>query len=123
VVAETFTKTLWAYELTESGHVVRKSHWATLSGNHRGGPDGIDFDIDGNLLATNWGGGAIEIFDPSGRAIDRLSTPFTQPSNLHFGGPDGCDLFVTEHTSNAVWKTRWPRPGLLSLNTDRGHLR
>jgi gluconolactonase len=115
VVAETFTRKLWAYDVVAAGRLANKRVWATLSGSHRGGPDGIDFDIDGNLLATNWGGGAIEVFDPHGKPLERIATPFEQPSNLHFGGADGCDLWITEHTNNAVWKTRWRRPGLLAI--------
>jgi gluconolactonase len=115
VVAETFTKKLWAYDLVSPGHITGKRCWACLSGDHRGGPDGIDFDCDGNLLATNWGGSAIEVFDSQGQPIERIKTPFIQPSNLHFGGVDGCELWITEHTHNAVWRTRWHRPGLLAL--------
>ena len=130
IVAETFTKALWSFQLAEKGvrnllpempsgcsaQVVPgtffgKRRFATLPGDHRGGPDGIDFDAEGNLLATNWGGGAIEVFDPSGALIERIETPFDKPSNLHFGGPDGCDLYVTEHTTDGLWRTRWRCPG------------
>ena len=116
IVAETMTKALWAYEVEAPGVVKDKRHWATLPGDHHGGPDGIDFDTAGNLLATNWGGGSIDVFDPRGNLIDRVITPFEKPSNLHFGGADGCDVYVTEHTNDAVWKTRWKRPGLLALH-------
>jgi len=116
IVAETMTKTLWAYDVDSPGQVKNKRHWATLPGEHHGGPDGIDFDTAGNLLATNWGGGSIDVFDPRGALIERVITPFEKPSNLHFGGADGCDLYMTEHTHDAVWKTRWKRAGLLALH-------
>jgi gluconolactonase len=115
VVSETFTKRLWAYDLAAPGRVRGKRVFATLSGDHRGGPDGIDFDDQGNLFAANWGGGAVEVFDPSGRPIDKIVTPFAQPSNIHFGGDDGRTLIITEHTNNAVWKTTWRYAGLLAL--------
>jgi gluconolactonase len=116
IVAETMTKTLWAYDVESRGTVANKRRWATLPGDHHGGPDGIDFDADGNLLATNWGGGSIDVFDPRGALIERVVTPFEKPSNLHFGGDDGCELYVTEHTHDAVWKARWQRSGLLALH-------
>jgi gluconolactonase len=115
VVAETFTKRLWAFDLAAPGQVRESRVFATLSGDHRGGPDGIDFDEQGNLLAANWGGGAVEVFDPSGQPIDKILTPFAQPSNIHFGGDDGRTLIITEHTNNAVWKTTWRHRGLLAL--------
>ena len=113
IVAETFTKKLWAYDVAAPGIVANKRHWATLSGSHRGGPDGIDFDAEGNLLAANWGGSAIEVFDLDGKPLDRIETPFSAPSNIHLGGPDGCSLFITEHTNNAVWRTMWRCAGLI----------
>lgn len=115
IVAETHTKSLWAYDESRTRRL-----FARLTGAHHGGPDGIDFDIDGNLLATNWGGSAIEVFDPGGSLIEMIATPFAAPSNLHFGGADGCDLWITEHTNHAVWRTRWHRPGLLARRDDLG---
>jgi gluconolactonase len=112
VVAETFTKKLWGYEIQQSGQVSNKREFATLPGDHGGGPDGMDFDIEGNLLVANWGGSSIEVFDTSGLLIERIATPFEKPSNLHFGGDDGCTLIITEHTHDAVWRTRWRQPGL-----------
>jgi gluconolactonase len=116
LVAETFTKTIWQYDLAAPGKACNKRVFATLSGEHRGGPDGIDLDVAGNLLAANWGGSMIEAFDPAGRLIEQIRTEFAQPSNLHFGGADGRTLFVTEHTNNAIWKTTWLHAGLLALS-------
>ncbi|MCL5770150.1 MAG: SMP-30/gluconolactonase/LRE family protein [Planctomycetes bacterium] len=115
IVAETDTKKLWAFDILGPGQVANRRVWAALSGDHHGGPDGLDFDVGGNLLATNWGGGWIEVFDSAGAPVERITLPFAKPSNLHFGGADGCDLWITEHTNHAVWKTRWRRPGLLAL--------
>jgi gluconolactonase len=115
IVAETFTKMLWAYDLLSPGHAHNKRPFAKLRGDHRGGPDGIDFDCEGNLLAANWGGSMIEVFDRNGEPLEQMRTPFDQPSNLHFGGADGRTLWVTEHTNNAVWKTTWRYRGLLTI--------
>lgn len=32
-----------------------------ISGDHEGGPDGMDFDASGNLLVANWGSGFIDV--------------------------------------------------------------
>jgi gluconolactonase len=116
IVAETHTKRLWRYDLDDQGRVCSpRREWAILPGDHVGGPDGIDFDTDGLLLATNWGGGHLEVFDPQGKLVERVPLPFDKPSNLHFGGPDGRDLYVTEHTHHALWRSRWRTPGWLAL--------
>lgn len=113
VVAETPTKKLWAYDLPAPGRVANRRLFATLRGEHKGGPDGMDFDAGGALLATNHGGSAIEVFDATGQPEEVIELPFAHPSNVHFGGEDGRDLYITEHTNNAIWRTRWHRPGLL----------
>jgi len=115
VVAETFTKALWAFELAANGAVGPRRRFATLPGKHFGGPDGMDFDAEGNLLATNWGAGTIDVFARNGVLIERIECPFDKPSNVHFGGGDGCDLYVTEHTTNGLWRTRWRCPGQPAL--------
>lgn len=111
VVAETFTKKLWAYDIKAQGKVANKRLFATLSGDHHGGPDGIDFDDQGHLLSTNWGGSSIEVFSPDGSMIDRIELPISQPSNLHFGGDDRKDLYITEHTTPGIIRTRWRHAG------------
>lgn len=111
IVAETHTKTLWAYELMGPGRVGHRWRWAVLPGEHRGGPDGLDFDAGGYLLATNHGGGHIEVFAPDGRLDERIALPFSKPSNVHFGGDDGQWVYVTEHDQNGLWKFHWERPG------------
>lgn len=104
IVAETFTKKLWAYDITKPGEVTHKRIWATLPGDHKGGPDGMDFDIQGNLLATNWGGFALEIYDPKGTHIGQIKTPFHAPSNVHFMGPDSKQIIITEHACQGMWQ-------------------
>jgi gluconolactonase len=103
IVAETFTKKLWAFDLAADGRASGKRLFAQVPGDHRGGPDGIDFARTGELLVTNWGGGHIEVFSDQGRLVDRIATPFAKPSNLHFVGGDKKQLLVTEHSTPGVW--------------------
>lgn len=105
VVAETFTKKLHGYHLGRPGEILEKFLFGTLPGDHLGGPDGLDFDPAGRLIATNWGGGFLEIFSPEGSLLERLALPFERPSNLHFIKQErsGIDLIITEHSSNSLW--------------------
>lgn len=111
IVAETFTKALWAYDITAPGEITNKRLWAKEPGDLSGGPDGMDFDETGHLLATHWGSGRIEVFNPYGTLVDRIETPFEKPSNVHFGGPDGQWVYVTEHDTDGLWKFHWIRKG------------
>ena len=111
IVAETHTKSLWAYDVERPGVVSGKRLFGKLPGDTVGGPDGLDFDAEGNLLAAHWGGGSVDVFDAGGQLIERIETPFAKPSNVHFGGPDGQSLYITEHTHNALWRTTWRHAG------------
>jgi gluconolactonase len=115
IVAETQTRKLWAYDLPAPGQVQNKRLWATLPGEHRGGPDGMDYDEAGHLLVTNWGGSAIEIYDQGGQHIGRIQTPFASPSNIHFTGPGQTGLLITEHENNAIWRTQHLRSGQMQF--------
>ncbi len=111
IVAETMTRSLWAYDITTPGVVHNKRLWAKMPNDLGLGPDGMDFDEEGYLLVAHWGGAAIEVYDPQGHWVDGVITPFAAPSNVHFGGLDGQWVYVTEHTNNALWKFHWVRRG------------
>ncbi len=112
IIAETGTKSLWAYDICGNGIFGNKRLFARLPGDSPGGPDGLDYDAGGNLLAAHWGGSSIDVFNSRGQLLDRVITPFEEPSNLHFGGPAGTDLYITEHTTNSLWVTSWDYPGI-----------
>lgn len=111
LVAETFTKRLWAYDLVEPGTVGAKRLWSTLTGKHRGGPDGMDFDASGCLVVANWGGGVLEVFRPDGTPSRHLRMPFAKPSNVHFEGPGSRNLLITEHDTHGLWRLDYGAPG------------
>ena len=82
-----------------------------ISGDHEGGPDGMDFDEDGFLLVANWGGGHIEVFPPAGGAPStRIRCPFDRVSNVHFR-PNSNEVLVTEHDDDALWSFEWRAKG------------
>ncbi|XP_013398179.1 diisopropyl-fluorophosphatase-like [Lingula anatina] len=110
IVAETFTRKLWSYDIKGPGQVENKQLWGTLPGE-QGGPDGMDFDEVGNLIVANHGNGHLEVFGPlGGHPIYRIKCPFSMPSNVHFK-PNSCLVFVTEHTYHGLWKFEWKYKG------------
>ncbi|KAH3731203.1 diisopropyl-fluorophosphatase-like [Dreissena polymorpha] len=111
IVAETPAKLLWQYDILGPGQVGKRSVWGKIPGDHEGGPDGMDFDADDNLLVANWGSGHIEVFQSTGGdPIVRIKCPFSRLSNLQFL-PGTSTVFVTEHSSHALWKFDWKRVG------------
>ncbi|KAK3090074.1 hypothetical protein FSP39_008960 [Pinctada imbricata] len=111
IVAETPTKTLWAYDIKGPGELGPKSKWGKLPGTLEGGPDGMDLDEEDNLLVAHWGSGHIEVFGrDGGEPHTRIKCPFDRPSNLHFKKGTKT-VYVTEHDSHALWKFDWKRGG------------
>ncbi|GFR81472.1 diisopropyl-fluorophosphatase [Elysia marginata] len=113
IVAETPTRTLWSYDIEGPGKISKKTQWAKLPDpGCEGGPDGMDFDENGNLLVAHWGSSFIEVFGPEGRnPIKRIQCPFDKPSNLHFK-PSSNIVLVTEHTYHGLWRFEWECKGM-----------
>lgn len=115
LIAETWTKKIIAFDLPEPGVTSDERTWAILPGDHFGGPDGIDFDLEGNLIATNWGAGTLDVFSRKGRLTRRIALPFSKPSNVHFEGPRSASLLVTEHDTHSLWSFDYGIPGQVQL--------
>ncbi|XP_071143907.1 diisopropyl-fluorophosphatase-like [Mytilus edulis] len=111
IVAETFTKSLWAYDILGPGQVGQKTLWGKLPGDLEGGPDGMDFDAAGNLIVAHWGSSHLEVFGPDGGSPHtRIKCPFSKPSNVHFQ-PGTSTVYVTEHEFHGLWKFQWEHSG------------
>lgn len=81
-------------------------------------PDGLAFDLAGNLwvsLVFEWNG--LVVLDAGGRLRPIVNDPgaamLRDPTNLAFGGADGCDLYVACCAGPWVVKARVAMPGLV----------
>ncbi len=108
-ICESAKSRILVYDLDNSGKLKEARQFVELPG---GDPDGIAFDIEGNLYAAHFGGGAVYKIDPDGNIIEKILTPGLKPSNVEFGGKDLKTLFITEDETNAVYKTDWEIEGL-----------
>ena len=70
-----------------------------------GRPDGMKFDLDGNLFTT--GPGGVWVFDPQAEVIGRIFLP-DKTSNLAWG-EDGHSLFIT--SSPIIYRIRCKTSG------------
>lgn len=111
IVAETKPRKLWAYDIIGDGQLTNKRLWATLPYVNEGtGPDGMDFDCQGNLIVANWGEWSLEVFDSTGKHIYTIDCPFDKPSNVHFQ-PNSNRVYVTEHHFHGLWYFDWKNQG------------
>jgi len=72
-----------------------------------GGPDGLAWDPDGNLLVAHTGVGTIWRFNARAEpTLAIASCAGASTTNLCVGGPDGRDVFITESETGSVLRGR-----------------
>jgi len=76
------------------------------------GMDGMRCDVDGNLYLTRHRKGTVVKLSPQGEVLNEIGVLGTRPSNICFGGPDGCTAYVTEVDYGRLVQFRVDRPGL-----------
>jgi len=107
-VAESAKGCIVRFSITAGGTVRDKETFVQLPG---GDPDGIDFDVKGNLYTPHFGTGVMYVISPVGRIIQTIPTPGKQPSNIEFGGSDMKTLYLTEDVTNCIYKIQVNYPG------------
>ncbi len=76
------------------------------------GPDGMAFDVAGNLYVAHYGGGDVAVVNPKGELVERIPVPGLHPTNVAFGGFERRTLYVTEVETGSVYRFRTDYPGL-----------
>ena len=109
-LAETYRNQILRYPLGSDGTVGRPVVFARLTDVP--GPDGMAFDAAGNLYVAHHGAGRVDVFDATGRAIDRIPVPGPRVTNVAFGGPAYDELVITECETASVYRTRLGVRGL-----------
>lgn len=107
-VCESAKQKIVSFTITKDHNLINKEDFVSLPG---GDPDGIEFDIKGNLYVAHFGGKAVYIFSPEGKMLQKIITPGAKPTNLEFGGDDYKTLFLTEVETNTLYKIRTKYPG------------
>lgn len=106
-VNESVQRRIWAFDLTPQG-LANKRLFIEFPDH---GLDGMRCDIDGNLWVTRYGKGTVVCLDPQGALVQEIALQGSRPSNLCFGGEDGCTVYVTEVDQGTVESFRVERPG------------
>jgi len=106
-VNESVQRNIWAFTITADG--IKDKRLLKQFDDH--GFDGMRADVDGNLYVTRHGKGTVAVVSPQGEVIREIDVLGKNPSNLCFGGPDGCTVYVTEVEHTRIVKFRVDRPG------------
>ena len=110
LVAESRTFSIWAHAIEVPGQLGERRKFAQLPDGHI--TDGLALDTEGNVLACGWHSGTIDVFDSTGKPIDKLEIEDQDVTNLTFGGPDFSTLYVTEMTLGRIVTIPWKHRGM-----------
>jgi gluconolactonase len=99
---------VYAYDLSADGNIINKKVLASFSD---GGMDGMRCDIKGNLFVARYGQGTVAEISPEGKVIREITLTGKKPSNIAFGGKDGCTAYVTLQDQGNIESFRTDFPG------------
>ena len=96
-------KRILSFKIEGYGKLSDKKVFVELPG---GDPDGINFDVVGNLYVAHFGGGSLYVISPTGEILTKVKTPGMKPTNIEFAGKDRKTLYLTEVETNSIYKTK-----------------
>ena len=99
---------VFAYDLSPDGNVSNKRIITEFSDS---GMDGMRCDIKGDLYVTRFGKGTVVKLSPEGKFIREIQLFGKKPTNIAFGGPDGCTAYVTLQDQGNIESFRTDHPG------------
>lgn len=106
-VNESVQRRIWAFDLKD-GELSNKRLLIEFPDH---GLDGMRCDVEGRLYVTRYGKGTIAVLNPKGEVLREIELHGKKPSNLCFGGEDGCTVYVTLADQGNVETFRVDVPG------------
>lgn len=101
VYAETYNQQLWQVQWDDKNlKVISESPFAKTDGPF--GPDGITYDINGNLYVTVFDHSKIDVFNTTGEKINTINLPYKRPTSCAFDPSGKLGLVITEAEKGIV---------------------
>lgn len=102
------SRQIWAYDLSKKGAISNKRLFMEFADF---GMDGMRCDIKGNLYIARFGKGVIAVVSPDGKLVREVLLTGKRPTNVAFGGEDGCTVFATLQDQGNIECFRTDIPG------------
>jgi gluconolactonase len=99
---------VWAYDLTSQGEIKNKRVLIEFPDFVM---DGMRCDVNGNLYIARFGKGTVVKVSPSGKVLEEVLLSGKRPTNVAFGGDDGCTVYVTLQDKGNIEFFRVDAPG------------
>jgi len=107
-VNESVQRSVWAYDIVPNGTLANKRLLIQFPDFNM---DGMRCDVDGNIYITRHGKGTVAKLSPEGEVLLEVELHGQDPSNVAFGGVDGCTCYVMLQERGNVESFRVERPG------------
>ncbi|MBS1608641.1 MAG: SMP-30/gluconolactonase/LRE family protein [Bacteroidetes bacterium] len=107
-VNESIQRKVWVYDLSKKGKVSNKRLLIEFPDF---GMDGMRCDKKGNLYIARYGKGVVAIVSPLGKLLREVPLIGKKPTNIAFGGTDGCTVYVTMQDNGNIETFRTDTPG------------
>jgi gluconolactonase len=105
-VAETLSGNIYRYPYSQGRVTGKRQTFGNAIENfdpaELKGPDGMKFGADGNLYIAVFGQGDVTVLGRDGKAIRRIKTKGSMPTNLCFGPKGERTIYVTEVETGSV---------------------
>jgi sugar lactone lactonase YvrE len=99
---------VWAYDLSKNGEVKNKRLLIEFTDFVL---DGMRCDVSGNLYIARFGKGTVVKVSPTGEVLQEVQLAGKRPTNVAFGGDDGCTVYVTLQDKGNIESFRVETPG------------
>lgn len=99
---------VWAYDLSPKGDISNKRLLINFPDFIM---DGMRCDVKGNLYIARFGKGVVAVVSPEGKLIREILLTGKKPTNVAFGGKDGCTVYVTLQDQGNLECFRTDTPG------------
>jgi gluconolactonase len=99
---------VWSYSLSRKGELSNKSLLIEFPDF---GCDGMRCDASGNLYIARIGKGVVAKVSPKGEVLKEIELIGKKPTNVAFGGKDGCTVYVTLMDMSNLESFRVDTPG------------
>jgi gluconolactonase len=106
-VNESVQRKVWAYDLS-NGNISNKRLLIQFQDFEM---DGMRCDVNGNLYVARYGKGTVVKISPAGKVLREILLGGKEPSNVAFGGKDGCTVYVTVQDKGYIEIFRVETPG------------
>ena len=100
---------VWSYDLSHKGEISNKRLLIEFPDF---GTDGMRCDEEGNLYIARIGKGVVAKVSPNGEVLREIQLIGKKPTNVAFGGEDGCTVYVTLMDMANLESFRVEVPGL-----------